>query len=98
LTVKAAALIIGDCFPEAEATLRQALRHPTAQITAHYLFTATLAHQGKEAEARQALAATFRLKPDASASHAAQIFPFENPEHLNVILKGLYKAGLPRPE
>jgi hypothetical protein len=89
LTVKAAALIIGDCFPEAEAILRQALRHPTVQITAHYLFTATLAHQGKEAEARQALAATFRLKPDASASHAAQIFPFENPEHLNVILKGL---------
>ena len=26
------------------------------------------------------------------------IFPFENPEYKDLILEGLYKAGMPRPD
>ena len=97
-SIRAMAMVISHRFADAETAATQALAHPTAQITVHFIHTASVAHQGKVEAARQALAALYQLKPDVSASDVAAAFPFEDPEHLNLVLEGLYKAGMPRPD
>jgi adenylate cyclase len=94
--IRALAFLIDHRYAGAETAAAQALSHPTAQITAHFAYTASLAHQGKNDEARQALAVMFQMKSDSNASDVTAGLPFENPEHSNILLDGLYKAGMPR--
>ena len=85
-------------FEEAVELARRALQNPEAQLVVHCLLTTALAHLRRIDEARQVWEDTLRLQPNAGIDHINKIFPFENPEYKDLILEGLYKAGMPRPD
>jgi adenylate cyclase len=90
--------VIQRRFEEAVELARRALQKPEAQLVVHCLLTTALAHLGRIDEARQVWEDTLRLHPNAGIDHINKIFPFENPEYKDLILEGLYKAGMPRPD
>ena len=87
-----AAFIGLDRFDEAVAAARKAIRENQTFVLAHLCLAAALAHLGREAEAREAVARLLEFKPDFYISEwvardsrwGAQIF-----------IDGLRKAGLP---
>ena len=80
----------------AEACARLATRQPTAAITAYLCLAATLATQGKEAEAVRAMAEVFAKKPDVNGSYVAQVLPYRDPDELAYLIDALHNAGIPR--
>jgi adenylate cyclase len=94
LTVKALAQFNNGDNAGSEETMRQAIRQPTLPWTPHAILAAVLGERGKVAEARKALSAALKIKPDLGFVHLREIFPFRHPEHLEQVIGGLRKAGL----
>ena len=83
---------------EHEAALdwaRQALRQPSAEITAYTIYASSLGHLGDRVEGRTAIAELLRRKPDFSVELLREAVPFKNPSELDHVIEGLRKAGLP---
>ena len=80
---------------EAEETVRQATRQPTAELSPYAVLAAILGQSKKDAEAQQAMVDLLRIKPDVSISHIEQIFPFRDKENLAYLIEGLRIAGIP---
>ncbi len=95
-TAKALAHMGARRHGAAEACARLATRQPTAAITAYLCLAATLATQGKEAEAVRAMAEVFAKKPDVNGSYVAQVLPYRDPDELAYLIDALHKAGMPR--
>ena len=73
----------------------QAIRHPSAEITAYFSYACSLGHLGDHDEGRKAIAEVLRRKPDFSPEYVANILPYKDPADLDHLLEGLRKAGLP---
>ena len=95
-TAKALAHLGARRHGAAEACARLATRQPTAAITAYLCLAATLATQGKEAEAVRAMAEVFAKKPDVNGSYVAQVLPYRDPDELAYLIDALHNAGIPR--
>ena len=95
LTAKSMALLGLRQLEEAEETVRQATRQPTAELSPYAVLAAILGQSKKDAEAQQAMVDLLRIKPDVSISHIEQIFPFRDKENLAYLIEGLRIAGIP---
>ena len=94
--VRAFAFMIDGEAEKAEECARQAVRQPTAEITAYFSLASAIGWQGKAAEAAKAMTEVLRRKPDFNSEYVAQVLPFKNPADLEFVVEGLHKAGLPR--
>ena len=79
---------------DAAESATHATRQPTAEVTAYIVLAAALAHLGREEEGCGAFEDALSLKPDIDAAFVGQIFPFEDPANLEIILTGLRRSGL----
>ena len=93
-TARALWLMGSGRIEDAAESAAHATRQPTAEVTAHIVLTAALAHLDREEEGRRAFADALSLKPDIDAAYVGEIFPFEDPANLEFILAGLRRAGL----
>ncbi len=73
----------------------QAVRQPSAEITAYLTHASSLGHLGRHDEGRKAIAEVLRRKPDFSPEYVGNILPYKDTADLDDILDGLRKAGLP---
>ncbi len=55
-----------------------------------------LASSGAETEAGEVLSRVMELQPDFGEAYVRATYPYLNPEHLEVFLEGLFRAGMPR--
>ena len=60
----------------------------------YHRLAAALAHLGHVAEARDTLDKAVALEPGFGERMVISTYPFRNPEHLEILLSGLRKAGL----
>ena len=93
-TARALWLIGSGRIEDAAESAAHAARQPTAEVTAHLVLTAALALLDREEEGRRAFADALDLKPDIDAAYVGQIFPFEDPANLELILASLGRVGL----
>ena len=61
----------------------------------HSVHAAALAHLGQVDEARDAVAAALKAKPDLTLSYLEKTLPTKEPGGLDPYIEGLRKAGLP---
>ncbi len=94
-TAKALAFLGAKKLEEAAQSGRQAIRQPSAQITAYFILAATLGQLEKTEETQKVMAEVLRIKPDISTEYVARILPFKNSADLDYVVAGLVKAGLP---
>ncbi|MEE9586698.1 MAG: adenylate/guanylate cyclase domain-containing protein [Hyphomicrobiaceae bacterium] len=71
----------------------KALRADPGNVRAHHRLVASLGHLGRIEEASAALRELLRWQPDFSKGYIDAAYPFKNPEHHDLILEGLRKAG-----
>jgi adenylate cyclase len=71
----------------------KALRADPGNVRAHHRLVASLGHLGRIEEASAALRELLRWQPDFSKGYIDATYPFKNPEHRDLILEGLRKAG-----
>jgi TolB-like protein len=79
-------------FDEAVATARKAVRQNPLYPFAYRGLASALAHLGREAEAKEAVACLFKLEPDFRISERV---PRGGASRLQLYIDGLRKAGLP---
>ena len=60
----------------------------------YHRLAAALAHLGHVAEARDTLDKAVALEPGFGERMVISTYPFRNPEHLDILISGLRKAGL----
>lgn len=94
--MRAWSLIVMGRHIEAAESARIAVRKPNADIWAYSTLAAALGHLGHIKEAGSALIELLRRKPDFSVGFVRRfVFYNRNPDHLELYLDGLRKAGLP---
>jgi DNA-binding SARP family transcriptional activator/TolB-like protein/Tfp pilus assembly protein PilF len=81
-------------FEDAITYARKAVSIRPDYARVYHRLAAALAHLGHEAEARDTLDKAFALEPGFSEQIVLTTYPFRNPEHLDILLSGLRKAGL----
>ena len=86
--------LLGD-YEEAVNLARQAMRKNPDFLCPHFHLAAACGQLGRLDEAREALTAGDRLRPDVSEEFIKTVWPFANPAHLEAFLDGVRKAGLP---
>jgi adenylate cyclase len=80
-------------FEDAILFAGKALRADPGNVRAHHRLVASLGHLGRIEEASAALRELLRWQPDFSKGYIDAAYPFKNPEHHDLILEGLRKAG-----
>ena len=80
-------------FEDAILFAGKALRADPGNVRAHHRLVASLGHFGRIEEASAALRELLRWQPDFSKGYIDATRPFKNPEHLDLILEGLRRAG-----
>jgi adenylate cyclase len=80
-------------FEDAILFSGKALRADPGNVRAHHRLVASLGHLGRIEEASAALRELLRWQPDFSKGYIDAAYPFKNPEHHDLILEGLRKAG-----
>ena len=80
---------LGD-FQDAIKTLRK-MRNPSE---GHRLLASSYAHLGEMKEARHHAQQVMKVHPNFSITHWRTVPPYKHPEHLEVFIEGLRKAGL----
>jgi adenylate cyclase len=80
-------------FEDAILFAGKALRADPGNVRAHHRLVASLGHLGRIEEASAALRELLRWQPDFSKGYIDAAYPFKNPEHQDLILEGLRKAG-----
>ncbi len=74
---------------------RKAINTRPSQFPPHVILACALAGQDRLDEARVAIEAARRVKPDLSLSVIRRVFPHFHPEYGERLIDGLRKAGLP---
>jgi adenylate cyclase len=82
---------------EAEFAARRGVESPRAEFWGWLQLASVLGHRGKRAEAAEALAEGFRLKPSFTIAMMDRTFVFREPAHRKIYIEGLIAAGLPEP-
>ncbi len=80
-------------FEDAILVTGKSLRADPGNVRAHHRLVASLGHLGRIEEASAALRELLRWQPDFSKDYIDAAYPFKNPEHHDLILEGLRKAG-----
>ena len=89
------ALLAMERYEEAlEAIERSVSRNPEA-LPPHLYRSACLAHLGRDADARAAMAEVRRMVPEISADWVKTFFTYKDAADLDRLLAGLRRAGLP---
>lgn len=60
----------------------------------YHRLACALGHLGQDDEANSALDRIFKLHPGFNAEYVRSTYPFKEPQHLEILLDGLMKAGL----
>lgn len=94
-TATAWAHFLAGRYAEAQSWARSALAEQPDYINALYVLTASSAHAGHMAEAREAAARLRTLDPRQSIAHSKQWYPFRRDADLQRVVDGLRLAGLP---
>ena len=94
-TVRALAFFGDGRLEEALDCSAQAVRQPTAAVSAYFTHASILGQLGREEESRRAMADVLRIKPDIDAVYIARIMAYRNPSDLDFLIDGLRKAGMP---
>jgi len=79
-------------FDEAVLTAKKAVRQNPLYAFAYRGLASALAHRGREAEVKEAVAGLFKLEPDFRISERV---PRVGASPLQLYIEGLRKAGLP---
>ena len=83
-------------YEEAANIFREALvRNPSAQRPRMWL-VATLSILNQHDDAEWEAGEILNLTPDFSVGQIGRVVPYKNPAHLDILLNGLRKAGLPQ--
>ena len=82
-------------YEEAEEWARKAINERPDLLWPHFTLTVALAGQDRLDEARAAIEAARRVKPDLSASMIRRLMPHFHSEYLERWIEALRKAGLP---
>lgn len=82
-------------YDDAIFALERALAINPASPRMHLLLAAAYAHGGRTADARWTIEQLTLLYPTVTLSRLQGTFPFKDPAHLEHLLDGLRKAGLP---
>jgi TolB-like protein len=94
--MRAWALLVLGRHNDAAGSAHIAVRKPNADIWAYSTLGAALGHLGHLDEARSALEELLKRKPDFSLGFVRRfVFYNRDPDHLELYLDGLRKAGLP---
>lgn len=81
-------------FADAVTCARKSISFGPEYPRAYPRLVSALAHLGKRNEAERELARLFELQPNFSERYVRETYPFRDPRHLDLLLAGLYKAGL----
>lgn len=82
-------------FEDSATYGRKSISLKSDYTRAHHRLAASLAHLGRIDEAKDVLDDARRLDNDLSLEQVRSSYPFANPAHLDILLSGLRKAGLP---
>ncbi len=82
-------------YDEAEEWTRKAINERPDLLWPHFTLAVALAGQDRLDEARVAIEAACRVKPDLSLSVIRRLRPHYHPEYLERLIGLLAKAGLP---
>jgi TolB-like protein/cytochrome c-type biogenesis protein CcmH/NrfG len=94
--MRAWTLLVMGRHDEAVVSARIAVRKHNADIWAYSTLGAALGHLGYRDEAKSALEELLKRKPDFSVGFVRQFVFYDRiPDHLELYLEGLRKAGLP---
>ena len=93
--VRALCCIYLENYDEAEEWARKAVNTRADQFWPHTNLAVALAGQDRRDEARVAIEAARRLKPNLSLSVIRRLLPHYHPDYLDRRLDALRKAGLP---
>jgi TolB-like protein/DNA-binding SARP family transcriptional activator len=85
-------LLLGD-LDSALSFARKAVERERRNVRAHQRLVSCLGHCGPLDEARAALDTLRRLQPDFSPAYVEATYPFRLPEHREVFVDGLRRAG-----
>ncbi len=77
-----------ECASKAEAL------SPDIDVT-YYIIIPACVYLGREQEAKRAIKKLLTLAPGLTVSNFGARMPFRNPEHLDILLEGFRKGGLP---
>lgn len=81
-------------FADAVTCARKAISFGPEYPRAYPRLVSALAHLGQREEAGRVLARLLELQPGFCDRHVRETYPFRDPRHLDLLLGGLYKAGL----
>lgn len=81
-------------FEDAVTYGRKAVSIRPDYARVYHRLAAALAHLGHVAEARDTLDKAIALEPGFGERTVISTYPFRNPEHLEILMSGLRKAGL----
>jgi adenylate cyclase len=80
---------------EAVNWARRSLRQPNIQWSRWAILASALAHSGETEEARRAVEAINRMRPEATLEFVRNYWPISDGDSLEYLMEGLRKAGLP---
>ena len=87
-------LVLGRPAEALECALRSAALNPDVDVT-YYILIPACGHLGRTQDATTAIAKLLALAPGVAISNFAVSRPFRDRQHLDIVLDGLRKAGLP---
>ena len=77
-----------------ECALQSAAPNPDVDVT-YYILIPACGHLGRIQDAKTAIAKLLALAPGVAISNFARRMPLRDRQHLDIVLDGLRKAGLP---
>ncbi len=81
-------------FADAAQSIRRSVTRNPHALPPQFFLAAAYGQLGEDALAREALAEARRISPDFSLDRARAVAVYRRPEHLDLVLEGLRKAGL----
>ncbi len=93
--IRGFALVLLKEHEQALPWLQRAVRHGNVGYWAYPYLASCLGQLGRRREAEEAVRQLLRMKPDFSLASQA---PLRNPEHYEIFVEGLRKAGLDIPD
>ena len=86
-------LLLGRSAEAFECTSKSISMYPVD--VSYYIFVSACGHLGRTEDAKTAITKLLSLAPGAAISNFATRMPFRDQRHLDILLDGLRKAGLP---
>jgi len=96
LNTAAIAHLVSGRYAEAVEITERSVRFYSELDVTYWILIPAYSHTGRIEEAEKAVGKLLELDPEACISGFRQQLPFNNPEHLQMLLEGFEKAGLPQ--